>query len=514
MDKNNKNNNKKDEDDILIQKLKKNAEKIMNLKELEKLTDEEIRRRLSLDDIEKLAPEIKNCKKKDFYKKFVNGLKNAKENNNKDATKSDNEGQFMNMVNKMMDQILIKHKNLRNTINGSQNKEITLNKQKTFDSDLKSILLIQKKYKEYKNKKISFEQMMKEKQNYLSFKQIKNKSKDELEIELIKSINKNKELFDIINYLKNKIEILDKKNKNLEKINTKEKTELGIEKQEDINIIKKGLVINPNFNKNNSKEINDNNSILKKYKKQKSTKGKKRVTICDNSDQADIIKKVNNINNDSSKKSNNEGKVLKTEIIENPKEKTERMKKSRGLRKLLTKRGKEKKDTLRKYFRKFYLAGIFMSIRQGLKQKTLDIKDRKTKRTKSVDQGRPVTVNRGAKYSLNDNDEDNEENEEINKNKIKKKLLLSKIVYRKDRVQTVILKKNFQKLNLRAKLISLQAAQKERLAKTKTKSKFRKKKIFKSKSVDTFESDKFNKTVVIKKNNNDNNNNIGLIGKY
>ena len=512
MAKNNKNNNKKDEDDILIQKLKKNAEKIMNLKELEKLTDEEIRRRLSLDDIEKLAPEIKNCHKKDFYKRFVNGLKNAKENNNKDATKSDNEGQFMNMVNKMMDQILIKNKNLRNTINGSQNKEITLNKQKTFDNDLKSILLIQKKYKEYKNKKISFEQMMKEKQNYLSFKQIKNKNKDELEIELIKSINKNKELFDIINYLKNKIEILDKKNKNLEKINTKEKTELGIEKQEDINIIKKGLVINPNFNKNNSKEINDNNSILKKDKRNQSTKGKKRVTICDNNDQADIIKKVNNINNDSSKKSNNEGKVIKTEMIENPIEKNERMKKSRGLRKLLTKRGKEKKDTLRKYFRKFYLAGIFMSIRQGLKQKTLDIKDRKTKRTKSVDQGRPVTVNRGAKYSLNDNDEDNEENEEINKNKIKKKLLLSKIVYRKDRVQTVILKKNFQKLNLRAKLISLQEAQKERLAKSKTKSKLRKKKIFKSKSVDAFEGDKFNKTVIIKKNNNDNN--IGLIGKY
>jgi hypothetical protein len=512
MDKNNKNNKIKDEDDILIQKLKKNAEKIMNLKELEKLTDEEIRRRLSLDDIEKLAPEIKNCHKKDFYKRFVNGLKNAKENNNKDATKSDNEGQFMNMVNKMMDQILIKKNNLRNTINGSQNKEITLNKQKTFDNDLKSIILIQKKYKEYKNKKISFEQMMKEKQNYLSFEQIKTKSKDELEIELIKSINKNKELFDIINYLKTKIEILDKKNKNLEKINTKEKTELGIEKQEDINIIKKGLVINPNFNKNNSKEINDNNSILKKDKRNQSTKGKKRVTICDNNDQADIIKKVNNINNDSSKKSNNEGKVLKTEIIENPKEKTERMKKSRGLRKLLTKRGKEKKDTLRKYFRKFYLAGIFMSIRQGLKQKTLDIKDRKTKRTKSVDQGRPVTVNRGAKYSLNDNDEDNEENEEINKNKIKKKLLLSKIVYRKDRVLTLILKKSFQKLNLRVKLISLQAAQKERLARTKTKSKLRKKSKHQSKSVDAFECDKYNRTAITKKKNNASN--IGIVGKY
>ena len=501
MDKDNKKNNKKDEDDILIQKLKKNAEKIMNLKEIEKLTDEELRKRLSLDELDKLAPEIKNCQKKDFYKRFVNGLKNPKENNNKDAIKSNNEGQFMNMVNKMMDQILIKNNNLRNTINGNQNKL------KMFDNDLKSILLIQKKYKEYKKKKISFEQMMKEKQNYLSFKQIKNKSKDELKIELIKSINKNKELCDIINYLKNKIEILEKKNKNLEKINTKEKTELGIEKQEDINIIKNELAISNNSNKNNSKEINDNNSILKKNKKQQSKKGKQRVSICDNKEQADNTKKINNLNNDSSKKLNNESKVLKTEIIENPKEKKERMMKSRGLRKLLTKKGKEKKDTLRKYFRKFYLAGLFVSIRQGLKQKTLDVKEGRTKRTKSVDQSRPVTTaNRGDKYRLNDNDEDNEENEEINKIKMMKKLLLSKIVYRKDRVLTVILKKNFEKLNLRAKLISLQEAQKERLAKTKTKSKLRKKKIFKSKSVEQFEGDKY------KKNNNDNN--IGLIGKY
>ena len=74
------------------------------------------------------------------------------------------------------------------------------------------------------------------------------------------------------------------------------------------------------------------------------------------------------------------------------------------------------------------------------------------------------------------------------------------------------MKKNFQKLNLRAKLISLQAAQKERLTRTKTKSKLRKKTKHKSKSVDSIEDDKLNKTVIIKKSNNANN--IGLIGKY
>ena len=512
MDKDSKNNNNKDLEDILIQKLKKNSESIINLKELEKLTDEEFRRRLSLDDIDKIAPEIKNSHKKEFYKRFVNGIKKAKENYNKDATKDNNEGQFMNIVNKMMDQILIKNNNLRNTINGNTNREFTLNKQKTFDNDLKSIILIQKKYKDYKNKKISFEQMMNEKQNYLSFEQIKNKTKDELEIELIKSINKNKEFSDIINYLKNKIEILEKKNKKLEKKDTKEKTDLGFEKKKDTNIIDNELATNPNFKKSNSNEINENKTILKKDKKNQSTKGKKRVTICDNSDQADLIKKINNLNNDSGNQPNNVANIIKTEMIEDPKEKNERIKKSRGLRKLLTKRGKEKKDNLRKYFRKFYLAGIFMSIRQGMKQKTLDIKDRKTKRTKSVDQGRPMTVNKGAKYQLNDNDEDDEIMEQNKAVKIKKKLLLSKIVYRKDRVQTLILKKSFQKLNLRVKLISLQAAQKERLARTKTKSKLRKKNKFKSKSVDAIEDDKFNRTVVVKKNNNANN--IGLIGKY
>ena len=354
--------------------------------------------------------------------------------------------------------------------------------------------------------------MMNEKQNYLSFEQIKNKTKDELEIELIKSINKNKELSDIINYLKNKIEILEKKNKKLEKKDTKEKTDLGFEKKKDTNIIDNELATNPNFKKSNSNEINENKTILKKDKKNQSTKGKKRVTICDNSDQADLIKKINNLNNDSANQPNNVANIIKTEMIEDPKEKNERIKKSRGLRKLLTKRGKEKKDNLRKYFRKFYLAGIFMSIRQGMKQKTLDIKDRKTKRTKSVDQGRQMTVNKGAKYQLNDNDEDDEIMEQNKAVKIKKKLLLSKIVYRKDRAQTLILKKSFQKLNLRVKLISLQAAQKERLARTKTKSKLRKKNKFKSKSVDAIEDDKFNRTVVVKKNNNANN--IGLIGKY
>jgi hypothetical protein len=248
---------------------------------------------------------------------------------------------------------------------------------------------------------------------------------------------------------------------------------------------------------------------LKKDKKQQNTKGKKRVTICDNNDQADIIKRLNNLNNDSSNNQINEGNMIKTEMIEDPKEKNERIKKSRGLRKLLTKRGKEKKEILRKYFRKFYLSGIFMSIRQSVKHKNID---RNSKRTKSVDQSRTMPISKGAKYYLGDNDEDDEVIQQNKAIKIKKKLLLSKIVYRKDRILTLILKKSFQKLNLRVKLISLQAAQKERLARTKTKSKLRKKSKHQSKSVDAFECDKYNRTAITKKKNNASN--IGIVGKY
>ena len=76
-DSKNGNNNKKSLEEILIQKLKKNSEGIINLKELEKLDSEEFKRRLSLDDIDKFSPE-KNSHKKEFYNRFVNGIKKAK----------------------------------------------------------------------------------------------------------------------------------------------------------------------------------------------------------------------------------------------------------------------------------------------------------------------------------------------------------------------------------------------------------------------------------------------------
>ena len=73
------------------------------------------------------------------------------------------------------------------------------------------------------------------------------------------------------------------------------------------------------------------------------------------------------------------------------------------------------------------------------------------------------------------------------------------------------MKKSLQKLNLRAKLISLQEAQKERLARSKTKTKLKKKNKHKARSVSAFNEEKMNKTIISKKNNY---NNLGLINNH
>ena len=249
-------------------------------------------------------------------------------------------------------------------------------------------------------------------------------------------------------------------------------------------------------------------------------------------EQTDIIKKVNNISNENNQElpkiSNNQNDNMKNnennnnneniidnesqKIVETQIEKNARLKKSRGLRKLLTKRGREKKDILRKYFKKFYLGGLYLSIRRCLKNKTYLTK-KSSRRNKSVDldQKRLMTFDR-SQFNLNDDDDEEEENDEdFNVEKIKRKKLLLKIIYRKDRVINLILKKSLQKLNLRAKLISLQEAQKERLARSKTKTKLKKKNKHKARSVSAFNEEKMNKTIISKKNNY---NNLGLINNH
>ena len=84
-------------------------------------------------------------------------------------------------------------------------------------------------------------------------------------------------------------------------------------------------------------------------------------------------------------------------------------------------------------------------------------------------------------FNFSVREEDNKENEE---NINKRNILLTKIIYRKDRVHTLVLKTAFQKLNLRVKLLSLNAAKQKRSTQSKKIVKGKRKNKQKSQSAD------------------------------
>ena len=234
------------------------------------------------------------------------------------------------------------------------------------------------------------------------------------------------------------------------------------------------------------KEVNENN--LKKENKtvlrRKPAKPSKKVTIIDEFDD----------NADSKKEEKKEEiKKIEEEAKIDPKEKQERIKKSRGLRKLLTKKEKEKKDTLRQYFRKFYFSGLYLSIRK----KSSNVKEEETTKRSQSSFGKRESV-----MKLNtlkntflfdlDNIETSTKKEEVVDRKIQ---LLERIFYRKDRIHTLIAKQTFQKFNLRVKLLSLKEAKKERISKFGSKPKSKKKLKNKAKSVVRFKKNEDNKNV-------------------
>ena len=121
-----------------------------------------------------------------------------------------------------------------------------------------------------------------------------------------------------------------------------------------------------------------------------------------------------------------------------------------------------------------------MSIRKRVKNKTLEAKKSKN-RAKSIER-RGTVIDYNPNPNLFNFSVEEEKSEEINIDK--RKQLLIKIIYRKDRILTLIKKTTLQKLNLRAKLISLKLNKKDR--KTYLKSKTKKKNKIKSKSVSSF----------------------------
>ena len=440
-------------------------------------------------------------KSKKFYDKFVNGFKKTNKNEeNKEGNK------YMNIEKMMMDQIIIKEENNYHTIKVPIKNEIDDNIPSIFnfsDNDkdienLKYIQLIQRNYKIYKNKKASYEKLIDEKEIYLPINDMKKLNKEKLEIELIKSFNKNKELINIIKYYRNKLNLFELENNRFrEKINPKHIQ--SITKETDDN----NTIVNGTENKNNNKK--ENKTILRRNKPHRTVKeSTKRVSIVEINDKAKLINNnnvdENNINikiinnkNDEYNKQNSEKKVNhfnnndnnkdepkkddKENNIKEELEKKERLKKSRGLRKILTKKSKEKKEVLRKYFHKFYLGGIYLSIRRGARKRTSEI--RLKKRNRSVEYRRGTVILNELdllNISMNKEEEDSESEKEQNR----RNELLTKIFNRKDRIHILVMKKTLEKYNLRAKLMSLEQNRKGRNRST---NRSRKKGKHKSKSV-------------------------------
>ena len=100
--------------------------------------------------------------------------------------------------------------------------------------------------------------------------------------------------------------------------------------------------------------------------------------ISSNANPINQINDVNKVNENNIIKTNNNDTNInsiniiseeKTEEVEKKKE--NKYEKSRGLRRLLNRKAKEKKDLLRKYFFKFYQAGVLISLRQNAKRASL-----------------------------------------------------------------------------------------------------------------------------------------------
>ena len=141
------------EEEIIKQKSKKKNGNIFNLQNIEIFSekDKEFKRRLSSGDLETLSPTSKANQKKsyEFYKRFVNGIKKSqlKDENGKNDSNTNESNKLLKIVNKMMDEMVIKNSNkMRYSIKERTNKkDILVNRRLTYnknDGILKSIILI------------------------------------------------------------------------------------------------------------------------------------------------------------------------------------------------------------------------------------------------------------------------------------------------------------------------------------------------------------------------------------
>ena len=200
-----------------------------------------------------------------------------------------------------------------------------------------------------------------------------------------------------------------------------------------------------------------------------------------------------------------EGAPTKLRAKKNPV--LERRNKARNLRKLMAKKEKEKIDTLRKYFSKFYTNGLLCKLKRNAKY---------SQSTKNVRFNMDVEF-----YNEEENKKEQKEEEltlldkkRIEEKKKKEELDLKRIsalkiiFFKKDRNITIIKKKTIEKWNLRAKLMSLESLKKGKKRDLAKSTRIKKKKLKSSKNVLDFKkgakSQVIKDSVAIDEENQDN----------
>lgn len=200
-----------------------------------------------------------------------------------------------------------------------------------------------------------------------------------------------------------------------------------------------------------------------------------------------------------------EGAPTKLRAKKNPV--LERRNKARNLRKLMAKKEKEKIDTLRKYFNKFYTNGLLCKLKRNAKY---------SQSTKNVRFNMDVEF-----YNEEENKKEQKEEEltlldkkRIEEKKKKEELDLKRIsalkiiFFKKDRNITIIKKKTIEKWNLRAKLMSLESLKKGKKRDLAKSTRIKKKKLKSSKNVLNFKkgakSQVIKDSVAIDEENQDN----------
>ena len=194
---------------------------------------------------------------------------------------------------------------------------------------------------------------------------------------------------------------------------------------------------------------------LEKEKEEKENKEDKedKDNNSENYDDVDVLQNIKNrkkivrfksvIIGEPKKEENNIYTLRKSRII--------RLEKSRGLRKILSKRALEKKELLRLYFFKFYRAGIVSQFKKIKRRKTCQFRI-------------PNSLNIESKESKEINEKSNIETKETiflknlkEKEELKKRMVksLEKIIFKEDRRNKIILKNALQKYFLMTKLESV-----------------------------------------------------------